>query len=188
MSKLSIFNETTPQTPLLVTEDRALMSATLQAVGIRFEAWPTHPEVGPHSSHQAILSAYEPQIQQLIREVGYQSFDVVALNSKHPDKKALRAKFLREHTHHEDEVRFFVAGSGLFTLHIEDKVYCVLCERGDFISVPAEVTHWFDMGDKPYFVAIRLFNNPDGWIAQYTGSEIASLFPTMQETLCDTTV
>lgn len=179
MSKLTIFKADAPQAPLFSTLERAQMSAQLQAVGIRFEAWPTDPDIGPHSSHQEILKAYDSQIQKLMREVGYQSFDVVALNSDHPDKAALREKFLSEHTHHEDEVRFFVAGSGLFTLHIEDKVYSVLCERGDFISVPAQVTHWFDMGDKPYFVAIRLFNNPDGWIAKYTGSEIATLFPKM---------
>ena len=28
----------------------------------------------------------------------------------------------------------------------------------------------------PRFVAIRLFNNPDGWVANFTGSDIAQRF------------
>ena len=102
--------------------------------------------------------------------------DVVSLNSDHPQKAELRAKFLDEHRHGEDEVRFFVAGRGLFVLHIEEHVY-VLCERNDLISVPAGTRHWFDMGEHPHFVAVRLFNNPEGWVAQFTGDDIASRFP-----------
>ena len=34
-----------------------------------------------------------------------------------------------------------------------------------------------DMGPEPSFVAIRLFINPAGWVAQLTGSDIAQRFP-----------
>ncbi|MCS5711585.1 hypothetical protein [Candidatus Berkiella aquae] len=179
MSKITIFSNTSPEAPLFTSENQSEIREQLHRVGIRFEQWSTHPEIGPHSSHEAILEAYDEPIQRLVREVGYQSWDVVALYSDHPDKTVLRQKFLKEHTHKEDEVRFFVAGSGLFTLHIDGKVYSVLCERGDFISVPAKMYHWFDMGPSPHFIAIRLFNNPDGWIAEYSGSEIAESFPKM---------
>jgi 1,2-dihydroxy-3-keto-5-methylthiopentene dioxygenase len=69
----------------------------------------------------------------------------------------MRGKFLDEHTHAEDEVRFFAEGSGMFYLHIGGKVYMVLCEAGDFISVPAGTTHWFDMGPSPDLEAENLF-------------------------------
>jgi methylthioribulose-1-phosphate dehydratase len=42
--------------------------------------------------------------------------------------------------------------------------------------VPAGATHWFDMGPNPHFVAVRLFNNPTGWVARFTGSDIADRF------------
>jgi 1,2-dihydroxy-3-keto-5-methylthiopentene dioxygenase len=32
------------------------------------------------------------------------------------------------------------------------------------------------MGPNPRFVAIRFFNDPEGWVAQYTGSDIADRF------------
>ena len=91
----------------------------------------------------------------------------------------LRAKFLAEHTHADDEVRFFVAGSGLFVLHAEGRVYAALCEQDDLISVPAGIRHWFDMGSSPAFTCIRLFNDPAGWVARFTGDDIATRFPTL---------
>jgi 1,2-dihydroxy-3-keto-5-methylthiopentene dioxygenase len=59
-------------------------------------------------------------------------------------------------------------------------VYAVLCEKNDLISVPANTPHWFDMGPNPDFCAIRLFNNPDGWVAHFTGDEIAARFPLLE--------
>jgi 1,2-dihydroxy-3-keto-5-methylthiopentene dioxygenase len=43
--------------------------------------------------------------------------------------------------------------------------------------VPANTRHWFDMSEQPYFIAIRLFNNPAGWVANFTGTDIAERFP-----------
>ena len=71
---------------------------------------------------------------------------------------------------------FFVKGKGLFSLHIGNEVLEVLCERGDLIGVPANTTHWFDMGPRPEFTAIRLFTSPQGWVAEFTGSDIAQRF------------
>jgi 1,2-dihydroxy-3-keto-5-methylthiopentene dioxygenase len=93
----------------------------------------------------------------------------------------MRAKFLDEHTHDDFEVRFFVDGRGLFYLHAGGKVYCMLCEKGDLISVPANTTHWFDMGAAPSFKCIRLFTTPDGWVGNFTGSDISRRFPDFDE-------
>ena len=92
----------------------------------------------------------------------------------------LRQKFLSEHRHSEDEVRFFVAGRGLFSLHLNKQIYEVLCEQGDLISVPADTPHWFDMGARPAFVAIRFFNNQEGWVAHYSGNPIAEQFSRLE--------
>ena len=126
---------------------------------------------------ETILASYRPEIDRLVQEAGYQSVDVVNLYPDHPDRVALRQKFLNEHTHGEDEVRFFVEGAGLFCLHLNQRDYAVLCVKNDLISVPAGTLHWFDMGSHPRFTAIRLFNNPDGWIARFTGDSIAERFP-----------
>ena len=98
------------------------------------------------------------------------------MHAEHPQAGELRQKFLDEHTHADFEVRFFVKGSGLFYLHVQDKVYGVLCEQGDLISVPAGVAHWFDMGANPDFKCIRFFVIPEGWVGEPTGSSIAESF------------
>ena len=107
----------------------------------------------------------------------YKTFDVVSLYPDAPNAAESRKKFINEHTHGEDEVRFFVDGSGMFYIHANGKVFMMLCTKGDFINLPAGTTHWFDMGPKPHFKAIRVFNNPDGWVGKFTGSTISENFP-----------
>jgi 1,2-dihydroxy-3-keto-5-methylthiopentene dioxygenase len=177
MSRLRVFNESRPDTPEFETSEHAAIAERLRGIGVRFERWQAAQPVKPGASQDEVLAAYAADIERLKAEGGYQAVDVVSLNPDHPDRAALRQKFLNEHTHAEDEVRFFVGGSGLFTLHPDQHVYEVLCEAGDLISVPANTRHWFDMSEQPYFIAIRLFNNPSGWVANFTGTDIAERFP-----------
>ncbi|WP_371368540.1 acireductone dioxygenase [Pseudomonas sp. QL9] len=181
MSSLTVYHESAPEQPLKLLCHAEDIAATLAEVGVRFERWQASAPIAPGASQDEVLAAYAPQIQRLKDEQGYVTVDVVSLTADHPQKDELRAKFLDEHRHGEDEVRFFVAGRGLFTLHIEDHVYAVLCEKNDLISVPAGTRHWFDMGERPHFVAIRLFNNPEGWVAKFTGDEIARRFPQLED-------
>lgn len=177
MSRLTVYAEQEPTRPLLDTEEGDAIQQALAEAGVLFRRWAAAQALDERAEADAILAAYRPEIDRLIREAGYQSVDVVNLYPDHPDRVALRQKFLSEHTHGEDEVRFFVEGAGLFCLHLNQRVYAVLCMKGDLISVPAGTLHWFDMGPRPRFTAIRLFNNPDGWIARFTGDPIAERFP-----------
>jgi 1,2-dihydroxy-3-keto-5-methylthiopentene dioxygenase len=177
MSRLRVFTAAEPTRPELATRDHAEIARHLGGIGVRFEQWQAAEPIAPGDPPDKVLAAYASQIDRLKRENGYQAVDVISLNPEHPDRDALRQKFLNEHTHSEDEVRFFVAGSGLFTLHVDGKVFEVLCEAGDLIGVPDNTPHWFDMGPRPYFVAIRLFTNVEGWVARFTGTDIAQRFP-----------
>jgi len=180
MSRLRIFDEQRPHSPLSIHQDHAEIARELAKVGVRFEQWEASQPIAPGASQDEVIAAYRSDIDRLMRDEGYQSVDVISLKPDHPDRTALRQKFLSEHTHSEDEVRFFVAGAGQFTLHIGEKVYDVLCEQGDLIGVPDGTRHWFDMSEAPHFVAIRLFTNKDGWVANFTGSDIAQHFPRME--------
>ncbi|MHA6203902.1 1,2-dihydroxy-3-keto-5-methylthiopentene dioxygenase [Dyella soli] len=179
MSRLRIFDDTRPQAPVSVHTAFAEIARELANVGVRFEQWEASQPIAPGASQDKVIAAYRVDIDRLMTEEGYRAVDVISLTPEHPDRAALRQKFLSEHTHSEDEVRFFVAGAGQFTLHIGGKVYDVLCEQGDLIGVPDGTRHWFDMSEAPYFVAIRLFTNKEGWVAQYTGEDIAQRFPRM---------
>lgn len=178
MSVLTIHPESHPEQFQLFRDPQAI-SRELKAVGVQFERWEADASLSPDADQESIIKAYKPSVDRLIHEYGFQSSDVIRLKPDHPDRSSLRQKFLNEHTHSEFEVRFFVEGRGLFYLHPNDKVYAVLCERGDLISVPDGVKHWFDMGESPSFTCIRLFTNPEGWVAQFTGDPIAERFPTL---------
>lgn len=180
MTKLSIYKESEPQVEVLTTNNFEKITDSLSNVGINLRRWKATQVIQDDSDHEAILAAYQDEINALVKEGGYQSWDVVTMYPTHPDKVVFRQKFLKEHTHSEDEIRFFVRGQGLFVMHIREEVYSLLCEQDDLISVPAGTKHWFDMGPNPEFTAIRLFNNPEGWVAQFTGSDIASHFPRLE--------
>ncbi len=177
MSQLRIYDEGNGAKPLKTVVNHGEIETELAAAGVRFERWEASRPVVPGASQDEVIAAYRSDIDRLMRDEGYQAVDVISLTPDHPDRAALRAKFLNEHTHSEDEVRFFVAGRGQFTLHIGAKVYEVLCEQGDLIGVPDNTRHWFDMSERPYFIAIRLFTNKEGWVANFTGSDIAASFP-----------
>lgn len=176
MSELKIFDDHQPDKALLTTADAAEIQRELATAGIRFEQWQASQPLAAGASSEAVQAAYRADIERIVREGGYQTVDVISLDPSNPEKSALRAKFLSEHSHSEDEVRFFVDGQGLFSLHLGSRIYEVLCVKGDLISVPADTPHWFDMGSQPAFVAIRFFNNPEGWVARYTESDVADRF------------
>ena len=183
MSQLFVYHTSQPKQALKVLNHVEDISSTLAQVGVRFEHWQANQLISAASTSDEVIAAYADDIARLKQQGGYVAVDVISLDEKHPDKETLRAKFLDEHTHSEDEVRFFVAGRGLFSLHIDQHVYAVLCEKGALISVPAGSKHWFDMGEHPRFTALRLFNNPDGWVAQFSGDPIAKLYPTLDDLL-----
>ncbi|MDH5649243.1 MAG: cupin [Gammaproteobacteria bacterium] len=176
MTALTIYNEQGIQQKESV-EDFALIAKTLSKIGVQLERWEANQPLSVDADQEEVLAAYDTAIKKLNTQYGFQSVDVVALRPDNPQKAEFRQKFLAEHTHADFEIRFFVDGSGLFYLHVNDNVYLVLCEKGDLISVPANTTHWFDMGENPNFKCIRLFTTKDGWLGDFTGSDIAKRFP-----------
>ncbi|MFS2222236.1 1,2-dihydroxy-3-keto-5-methylthiopentene dioxygenase [Pantoea sp. B65] len=177
MSALTIFTDTEATQPVWHSTDAEAIRQQLNAKDVRFERWAADRDLGDNPDADTVIKAYQHAIDRLVAEKGYQSWDVISMRADNPQREVLRSKFLAEHTHGEDEVRFFVEGAGLFCLHLDGKIYQILCEKNDLLSVPAGTPHWFDMGSAPHFTAIRIFDNPEGWIAQFTGDTIADAYP-----------
>lgn len=163
MSELTIYSEDGAR--LSSTTYAAEIGAALDTIGVRFERWPLEDQ---------------GERVEALRRSGYMTMDSVSVTPDHPDREAMRAKFLSEHRHAEDEVRFFLAGEGLFTLREGDRIFAVRCTAGDMISVPAGMRHWFDMGPRPNFRAMRFFRTPEGWVGDFTGDPIADRFPRLE--------
>ena len=184
MTALTVYPENQARLAETVTEFAAIQ-AQLNTLGVQFERWTANCEFAADADQDTVLAAYSDSIDRLKQQYGFQSVDVISLSPDHPEKAAFRQKFLSEHIHADFEVRFFIEGRGLFFLHVEGKVYAVLCEQGDLISVPANTPHWFDMGESPRFKCIRLFTTPEGWVADFTGSAISASFPTLDQYLAE---
>ena len=141
---------------------------------IFFDQWTCGIVFKDTATQEEILEAYSKDLKPFMEKGGYETADVISINKLTDNYDAIRAKFLAEHTHSEDEIRFFVDGKGTFWFHLENgEIFNLLCQKGDLISVPAGTKHWFDAGEKnPFVKAIRIFIDMSGWIPHYTGSGI----------------
>ncbi len=145
----------------------------LGTIGIEYERWPSEGKLPPNASAEEILNAYGEQIGQLKARGGYVTADVIDVKPETPNLDAMLAKFSVEHWHDEDEVRYIVAGRGLFHIHPKcGPVIAIEVEAGDLIRVPRGTLHWFDLCGEKRIRAIRLFQDTSGWTPHYTQSNV----------------
>jgi len=166
----------------IVNEDKKLtdadeITASLASHGIDYERWtPSHP-ISDDAQPEAILDAYSREIEALKSRGGYVTADVIDVSPNTPGLDAMLAKFNREHWHDEDEVRFTIAGHGLFHIHTTDgTVLAIEVEAGDLIRVPRGTLHWFNLCTDRRIRAIRLFQDTAGWTPHYTESRVDENF------------
>jgi 1,2-dihydroxy-3-keto-5-methylthiopentene dioxygenase len=143
----------------------------LAALGIDYERW-NLDRVHADASADDVLAAYSHEIEEMKRRGGYVTADVIDVNPSTPNLDVMLAKFDKEHTHDEDEVRFILAGRGIFFLNIAGQVASVEVGPGDMLRVPRGTTHWFTLCEDRRIRAIRWFQDTTGWTPHYTGSGV----------------
>lgn len=151
----------------------------LRKYGIWYDRWPQRDV--PYEHVDRVIEAYADVLGPFMQKGGYLTADVIQISNDTPDYAAIRSKFLREHIHDEDEVRFFIGGKGYFWFNpspVKEDIFNVCCESGDVISVPSGTPHWFDAGEyAPCVKAIRIFIDKTGWVPHYTESGAESIYP-----------
>ena len=145
----------------------------LQPFGLWYEKWDVEGRIGAEATNEEILTAYAPEIERLKKAGNFVTADVINVSPQTPNLDAMLAKFAKEHTHSEDEVRFTVKGSGVFHIHPPGgPVFAIQVESGDLINVPAGTQHWFDLCNDRTIRCIRLFQDASGWTPQYVESSV----------------
>jgi 1,2-dihydroxy-3-keto-5-methylthiopentene dioxygenase len=157
-------------------EDRTIDSepeivTALAEVGIDYERW-SLDRVPADATAEAVLTAYADEIDAMKHRGGYVTADVIDVNPETPGLETMLARFDKEHTHSEDEVRFILAGRGIFFLHLQGRVVSVEVGPGDMLRVPLGTTHWFTLCEDRRIRAIRWFQDITGWTPAYTGSGV----------------
>jgi 1,2-dihydroxy-3-keto-5-methylthiopentene dioxygenase len=154
-------------------ENRTLTETTeirefLAPFGIWYEHWPVETRLPVEASNEQILAEFAPEIESLKQRGNFVTADVINVSSQTPNLDAMLAKFDKEHTHAEDEVRFTVAGRGVFHIHPQGgPVFAVEVSAGDLINVPRGTQHWFNLCEERSIRCIRLFEDPSGWTPEY---------------------
>jgi len=166
----------------ILTENKTIENAeeiasALAGHGIEYERWtPSHP-IADDAPAEEILHAYSREIEELKKRGGYVTADVIDVTPTTPGLEEMLAKFNREHWHDEDEVRFIIAGHGLFHINTaSDAVLGIEVEAGDLIRVPRGTKHWFNLCADRRIRAIRLFQDAAGWTPHYSESRVDELF------------
>ena len=133
-----------------------LRVSDLEAVGVLAERLELAPD------------AFQPGLDELKAERGYVEQDIIELQPDTPNLDALCAKFVDEHLHTDDEVRFVLEGEGIFDLRSEDDRWMrVTVEPGDLLVVPANLHHRFLLTDRKLIRCVRLFKDSSGWVPHY---------------------
>ena len=155
------------------TTDSAAVKEHLAQLGIGYERWDTGHDLSDTAPAATILESYATEIERLKESGRYLAADVIDIMPDTPNLQPMLDKFSREHWHDEDEVRFIIAGHGIF--HINPKtspVVAIEVEQGDLLRVPAGTLHWFDLCQDRRIRAMRLFQDPSGWTPRYTESGV----------------
>lgn len=181
MSYVAVYHVSTLDTPNKVLTHFDDMAALLAEQGVGFDRLQVAVRVEPGAAQADVIAACQEPIDKLMTERGYAAVDVISCSNDYGSNAERRAEFLHEYRHGGDEVRWFVAGRGLFTLRIGEYIYSIQCEKNDLLSVPSGTPRWFDIGENPSVVAIRLFKNTEDQVAHVTGDDIASRFPRLDD-------
>jgi len=148
--------------------DTAEIRQFLEPFGIWYENWEVAGRIGPDATNEDILAAYADEIERLKQDGGFVTADVINIKPETPGLDTMLAKFDKEHTHSEDEVRFTVEGNGVFHIHPEGgPVFSVTVSSGDLINVPKGTRHWFNLCQDRRIRCIRLFEDMSGWTPLY---------------------
>lgn len=159
--------------------DPAAVEALLSKHGLVYERWDIQkleqnpkPEGVDIETH--LLELFSEEIQALCDTRGYQTSDVVALHPQMENLDDILAKFDKEHTHTEDEVRFTVAGRGMFAIRgVDNEIYEIEVLPGDLLAVPEGTKHYFTLLEERHIQCIRLFSDTTGWVAHYVEESAA---------------
>jgi len=154
-----------------IVEDDTAIRTELAPAGIDYERW-SLDRVPSDCSADEVLAAYEAEIDEMKRRGGYVTADVIDVNPQTPNLDAMLARFDKEHTHLEDEVRFVLAGHGIFFLALDKGVAAVEVHPGDMLRVPRGTRHWFTLCADKRIRAIRWFQDTTGWTPHYTESGV----------------
>ena len=164
--------------------DQSAIQNRLAQLGITLRNWPAPTDRRAlellekkslsDTEKEELLGHVQNRFDELKREKGYSTRDMVVIHEDIPGLADMLGKFDKIHYHTDDEVRYILAGRGYFGFVEPDETQFLLeVSAGDYINVPANAEHWFEMKDSRRIKAVRYFIDTSGWTPVYTQRELA---------------
>lgn len=140
---------------------RAVSPETLAALGLKFWSIP--------------VEGYESKVDAIARERDYKNRDVINV-SKEGLGELYEEKlkgFFQEHMHEDEEIRYFLSGSGFFDIReTPTEAWIRLAVvPGDLLVVPAGIYHRFTLDEANNIKAMRLFKDEPKWVPHNRSAE-----------------
>ena len=174
MSSLAVHLHTAPELPNKVLNHADDIASTLAAVGIDYRQVELPAELRPGCEQAEFDAACGLWLQALMSMEGHVQQELFNLQRNHPQKLELRARHLDEQAQQSVSAWLFIGGFAQLSLHLDGYVYVLQGERGDLLTLPAGTRHWFDLGEEPHVLALRLSASDEA--PERTGEAIASRF------------
>ena len=183
MSFLHVYHEADSDQPLLSTRDEARIKLELGAHQILFQSH-SLPPLRSTASAEEVLDEHAALIDEMRLRSGCRRIELRGMSPVYPDGQLRRELLYSESRGMGQQWHLFLHGQAIFYLHLAYRVYVVGCERGNLISIPADLPHWFDMGPQPDFVTVTLSEGDTDSLAETT-SDIALRFPRYESLVND---
>jgi 1,2-dihydroxy-3-keto-5-methylthiopentene dioxygenase len=159
--------------------DFSFIQARLSKLGIALKRWPApesartqvllNQQALNDTEKEELLKSVDNRFEELKRDKGYATRDMVVIHEEVPGLGDMLAKFDKIHLHTDDEVRYILAGKGYFGfVELDGNQFLLEVAAGDYINVPANTEHWFEMRDSKRIKAVRYFIDTKGWTPVYT--------------------
>lgn len=84
MSILTIFTDKDGETPLAHITEPTAIQVNLASIQVRFERWQADRSLSLDPSAEKVLAAYQHELNVLIAEKNYQSYDVISMRADNP--------------------------------------------------------------------------------------------------------
>lgn len=155
----------------------------LAPLNVQLNRWPVGDNLEIHrllsldalsdEEKEQVLQTLDGYFEELQASAGYQSRDLIVLHPNVPNLNAILCKFSRCHYHTDAEVRYIVAGEGIFGFVLPDGSQVELTvQPEEYINVPENTEHWFYLTPSQRIKAVRYFTTTEGWQPEYTETQI----------------
>ena len=177
MTKLKIYNDVQSTKIEVETAFPLEISELLNEYGIVYKKIDLPDALSRSSNDEDLFKGVKEMLKPDLQRNNLKHCSVVSLDETNQNVERTKMKYLSEYKLEKNEAYLTIEGTYLLSLHFDEKVIQLNCDRGDFVTVPADINRWMDIGPTGHFSAVRCEESTEAPTVIYSGNNIADKFP-----------